>query len=130
MRCFSYVDDCLACLVKMGFQAGLSGQTINIGPDEDPITINELARVIGGVTGYTGEPPFYMPDRPREVKVALCSSNKARRLLGYQTKTPLRAGLESMCAAMRAKGTRSFQYHLPLEIVTNAIPRTWLDRLF
>jgi UDP-glucose 4-epimerase len=128
-RCFSYVDDCLSCLVKMGFQDDLGGQVINIGPDEEPITINQLYWLIAGETGYLGS-PLYLPGRPREVKVALCSSKKARRLLGYQTKTPLRAGLEKMCAAMRAKGTRSFQYHLPLEIVTDAIPRTWLDRLF
>lgn len=128
-RCFSYVDDCLACLKKMAFQDGLSGHVINIGPDEEPITIFDLFNEIAFVTNFKGS-PIFMPGRPQEVKMAVCSSNKARKLLGYETKTTLRQGLEKMCAAMCDRGPRLFEYHLPIEIMTDAIPRTWRDRLF
>lgn len=128
-RCFSYVDDCLACLKKLAFQPGLDREVINIGPDEEPVSINELFTLIAQITGYPGQPTF-MPDRPQEVKLALCSSTKARRLLGYRTETSLRAGLVKMCEAMVERGPKPFAYHLPLEIVTDAIPKTWVDRLF
>jgi UDP-glucose 4-epimerase len=128
-RCFSYIDDCLDCLKKMAFLPGLSGQTINIGPDEERVTINDLCAHIALVTEFDGA-PIYMPGRPQEVKYATCSSDKARRVLDYKTKTPLWDGLTRMCEAMRRRGTKPFVYHLPLEIVTEDIPRTWLDRLF
>ena len=129
LRCFSYVDDCLDCLKKMAFQPDLNREVINIGPDEEPVSILELFDLIANVTNFHGEPCF-MPGRPQEVKLALCSSRKARKLLGYQTQTSLRVGLEKMCDAMLASGPKPFVYHLPLEIVTPAIPATWRDRLF
>lgn len=128
-RCFSYIDDCLTCLKQLAFLPGMDGQTINIGPDEEPITILSLYNEIAQVTGFSGA-PIFMPGRPCEVKIALCSSQKARLLLGYETKTSLRAGLVKMRDAMLVSGMKPFDYHLPLEIVTDAIPRTWLDKLF
>ena len=128
-RCFSYVDDCIYCLEKMGFQDNVVGQVINIGPDEEPITINQLYDLCSFVTGCSLD-PIYMPGRPQEVKVALCSSDKARRLLGYETKTPLLTGLTYMRDHMRHRGAKPFKYHLDLEIVTDKTPKTWLHRLF
>jgi len=128
-RCFSYVDDCLACLKAMAFQDDVKGQIINIGPDEQPVTIQTLYETIARLIGYRGQ-PIYMPGRPREVKIALCSSNKARRMLGYKTTTSLEDGLTKMIAYIRAKGTKPFTYHLPLEIVTDKTPKTWTEHLF
>ena len=45
--------------------------------------------MIANETRFNGEPLFTKP-RPKEVKIASCSSNKARRLLGYKTKTTLK----------------------------------------
>ena len=128
-RCFSYIDDCLYCLKEMAFSSMANGQTINIGPDEHPVTIQKLFREIADIVGYKGR-PIYMPGRPQEVKVALCSSNKARRLLGYETKTPLRSGLVKMVDWIGSRGTREFSYHLPLEIVNERTPKTWTQKLF
>ena len=71
-----------------------------------------------------------MPGRPQEVKLANCSAEKARKLLGYKTKTNLRDGLESMVNYIKDRGTKRFKYHLDLEIVSDKTPRTWKDRLF
>lgn len=128
-RCFSYVDDCLYCLQRMAFQDNVVGEVINIGPDEQPVTIMELAQHIAGLLDFRLDPVF-MPDRPQEVRVALCSSAKARALLAYETKTPLLVGLSKMIDAIRASGPRPFKYHLPLEIVNSKTPKTWTDRLF
>jgi UDP-glucose 4-epimerase len=129
-RCFSFVGDCLQCLVKMGFQPGLDGEVINIGPDEGPITINSLAQRIADHTRFFSLDPVYMPGRPQEVRIALCSSDKARRLLGYRTETSLHDGLKAMVEAMVARGPRPFKYHLPIEINSPLTPRTWTDRIF
>lgn len=128
-RCFSYITDCLSCLKTMAFSSEVVGHTINIGPDENPVTINHLYETIANVIGYNGE-PTYMPGRPREVKIAVCSSNKARRMLGYKTTTTLEQGLVNMASWMRARGTKPFSYHLPLEIITDKTPKTWVNRLF
>jgi UDP-glucose 4-epimerase len=127
-RCFSYVDDCIGCLKTLAFMT-TTGHLVNIGPDEQPVTINRLYRAIAEVVGFKGE-PTYMPGRPQEVKVALCSSTKARRLLGYETKISLTQGLMSMHEWMKARGVKPFNYHLPLEIITEKTPQTWAKRLF
>ena len=44
-RCFSYIDDCLSCLIPMLDQKDLNKQTINIGPDEEFVTINKIAEI-------------------------------------------------------------------------------------
>lgn len=128
-RCFSYVDDCLHSLVQMGWAPFVVGEVINIGPDEEPITINTLAKKCALITDYKGG-FINMPGRPKEVKHAICSSGKARRLLGYETKTTLNEGLKRMVDYIKARGTRHFKYHLPLEIVSSMTPETWTKRLF
>ena len=60
----------------------------------------------------------------------MCSSDKARRLLGYRTRWTLRDGLAKMIEHVRSRGTRDFRYHLPIEIVTSRTPHTWTDRVF
>ena len=84
-RCFSFINDVTDPLMKIGFQKGISGEIINIGPDEETISINELARTIAKLINFNLD-PVYMPDRPLEVKIATCSADKARKLLKYQTK--------------------------------------------
>jgi UDP-glucose 4-epimerase len=128
-RCFSYVTDCLQCLVKMAFEPLAVGRVINIGPDEGSVAINELFQKIANITGFNG-PPKYMPDRPQEVKVATCSSNLARDLLDYKTQVTLDAGLRLMHMAMLETGPKPFKYHLPIEIQNHRTPRTWIERLF
>lgn len=130
LRCFSFISDCLSCLLKLGDldNRDVVGEVINIGPDEERVSINELAGLIMSITGYSGIPQ-HVPGRPQEVREAICSSDKARALLDYRTKTSLQQGLEIMCGWMEKRGPREFKYHLPLEIVTAKTPKTWTERL-
>lgn len=128
-RCFSWVGDCIACLKAMAFLPGLSGEVINIGPDEEPVTVLDLARRIASQLGFDLDPVF-LPGRPREVERAVCSSDKARRLLDYTTTVDLDTALAAMIAYIRERGPRPFKYHLPVEIVTEATPKTWTEHLF
>lgn len=125
-RCFSPVKDCLDSLVKM-IDAPISGETINIGPDKGEITVLELAEMIRELTG-SKQDFIHMPDRPNEVKEAYCSSDKARRLLGYEPKQPIRECLAEMVDYIKTNGTKEFDYSFPIEI-EEGCPLTWKDKL-
>lgn len=128
-RCFSFVQDDIDCLNKLAFQDNVVGEVINIGPDEEFVTINHLAETIAKLLDFKLD-PIYMKGRPQEVKLATCSANKARALLGYSTKYTLEQGLSEMIAYIQHRGTKPFSYHLPLEIINDLTPKTWSERLF
>lgn len=125
-RCFSPISDCLDSLVKM-IDAPINGQVINIGPDKGEITVLELAEMVQDLTACAAEIQF-MPARPNEVKEAYCSSDKARKLLGFESKQSLRACLAEMVLYIKACGTKPFQYNFPIEI-ENKCPKVWLEKL-
>ena len=127
-RTFSFVQDCVDPLIKMGTLPGLSGEVINIRPDKGTVSINELARILGDILSFDVH-PIYVADRPREVRDATCSADKARKLLGYEAKVSLRDGLQSMVDWIRQHGTKPFTYHLPIEIDSPLVPDTWKSRL-
>ena len=127
-RCFSYVDDCVNCLQEMALNPNLVGETINIGPDEETITIKELSKLVANETGCNQE-PIHTKDRPTEVKHAMCSSDKARKLLVYETKTSLRNSIKLTTSYIKNRGTLPFKYNFPLEIINEKTPLTWKDKL-
>lgn len=127
-RCFSYIDDCLECIEKVIFQDNLNKEIINIGPDEEFVTINELAKEIADILDFDLK-PTYVKDRPKEVKHAICSSDKARKLLGYKTKTTLREGLEKQAKDIKERGPKDFQYNYKLEITNKNTPDTWKKKM-
>ncbi len=128
LRCFSHVEDCLTCLLSLGLtDRGLS-QIINIGPDEGAISINHLFRSLKAITGFEGQ-AIHLADRPREVKHAVCSSEKARHLLNYRTTRELDDGLRDVVEYIRRVGPRKFRYHLDVEIHNDRTPRTWTERM-
>lgn len=128
-RCFSYVSDAVTPLVRMGLDERAVSQIVNIGPDDEFITVKALARAIGGIIDVATFEPTYMPGRPQEVRDANCSADKARHLLGYAPRVPLYTGLRELVAWIRLRGPRPFDYHLPIEIQNDQTPRTWADRL-
>jgi UDP-glucose 4-epimerase len=128
-RCFSFVQDCVYCIAQAALRDDVVGEVINIGPDTEFITINELAAILADILDFDLD-PLYLPDRPQEVRLATCSADKARRLLGYETKVTLREGLTELAASIRRLGPRKFRYHLDVEIANSKTPRSWLDRMF
>lgn len=129
VRCFSFIDDVVDPIIKACDFNTANGMTINIGPDEEFVTINELANKIADILSFVIN-PIYMPDRPQEVFHATCSANLARKVLGYETKTSLTSGLTQLCDWIKEKGTREFKYHLPIEFITDKTPKTWTSGLF
>lgn len=129
MRCFSFISDDILLLKAMAFDEAVVGEVINIGPDDEFITINELAGTIAKLLDFDLERQ-YTRGRPQEVMLANCSADKARRLLAIEPKVHLEEGLKEMIAYIRSRGPRPFEYHLDLEIVNDIIPETWSKQLF
>ena len=127
-RSFSFVQDVVEPLFKACQLPETNGQVINVGPDDEATSVMELAEFIAAHLGFELD-PIMMPDRPQEVRVALCSSDKARKLLGYETATSLEDGLKEMLDWIADSGAKEFQYYLPLEIVNELTPETWTHRL-
>ena len=124
-RGFSFVGDVVEPMVKMGFEPQVVGQIINVGPDEEFITINDLAGRIAKLMNFKPLKPTYVKDRPMEVKLATCSADKCRKLLGYKTHYTIDQGLKEMISWIKQRGPRPFTYHLDLEIINEKTPETW-----
>jgi len=128
-RCFSYIDDCVYCLIKLVTDTNITSQTVNIGPDEEFVTINELATLVMELTGYSGT-PLYVDPRPLEVSLATCSSDLARQLLEYKTSTTLREAVTQTMNGIKQSGVRPFDYKFPVEINNSLTPITWHNEYF
>ncbi|MDR2650842.1 MAG: NAD-dependent epimerase/dehydratase family protein [Prevotellaceae bacterium] len=129
-RCFSFISDDIFCLEKLAYNNNVINEVINIGPDEEFITINELASTIADLLNFKLDPYYYKAGRPQEVYYASCSADKARNLINYSTKTTLREGLISMIEYIEARGAKKFTYHLDIEIQSEMCPKTWKERMF
>jgi len=126
-RCFSHVDDCVFCLEKLALDPTVVREVINIGPDEGIVTIKDLAEIIAEELDFK-DPPLFLPDRPREVKHASCSAQKAIDILGYSQTVDIRRCVRETIEYIREHGVKEFDYSYPLEIVTDLTPTTWKDR--
>ena len=126
-RCFSYIDDCLSCLVPMLNEKGLNKQIINIGPDEEFVSINKVAEICSNITGVNLQ-PTHKKDRPQEVKHATCSADKARTLLKYKTTVSLHDGIKKTFEYIKKRGVKPFDYHINIEIDNELTPSTWKNK--
>ena len=127
-RCFSYIEDVIFCLLKLGLDKNIKSQIFNVGPDEEVITIEKLANIVANETGYN-ERPIFVKDRPQEVKFATCSAEKARKLLDYRTKTSLKEAIKKTSDFIKKRGVKEFDYNLPIEINNELTPETWKKKL-
>lgn len=129
-RSFSFVSDIVDPMVAMGFEPKANGEIINIGPDKETTTILELAQTIAELTHFNGEFNF-VAARPREVKVVHLSADKARKILSYEARKDLREGLSEMVEWIKARGTKPFEYTLPVELANSPLlPITWKEKRF
>ena len=128
MRCFSDIDDVVNPLINSMTNKEAEGETINVGPDEDIISIKNLAFKILKVLNSDLEPIFVDP-RPQEVKFAHCSADKSRKLLNYNTSVTLDQSIEKIANWIIDRGPKKFRYHLDVEILNEKTPKTWKNKL-
>jgi len=133
-RAFTYINDFTPYMLKAAFDDRCNGEVINIGPREE-VTINRLADLVLSLF-YAGKDtpdhirPIYLPARPKEVRDAYCTDEKARRLLGYRTTVKLEDGIRRMIEWAKELGGQKPRYmEEGLEIATSSIPITWTQRL-
>jgi UDP-glucose 4-epimerase len=126
MRCFSDIKDVISPLIKIIETDIANKEIINIGPDDNFITIKELADKIASILRFDLDPLFF-PDRPKEVRFANCSADKARVLLGYKPSSTLDNTLNDMIQFIKDRGPQDFNFYIPLEIINSLTPKTWTD---
>lgn len=123
-RCFSFVSDVVSPLRQMATDPRCVGEVINVGPDDEFVSVRDLASLVARLMGVELRCEF-LPPRPQEVALANCSADKARSLLGYRPRVSLEDGLAAMIDWISARGPRPFVHHVGLEIVNAATPSTW-----
>ena len=128
-RTFSDIEDCIYCLDKLITDPNIFSETVNIGPDEESVSINELCNILSNKLKFNLE-PTYLKDRPNEVKIATCSSEKARKLLNYKTSVNLSDSLDKVIDFIKKKGPKKFEYNYDLEIENNLAPLAWKKKIF
>ena len=129
-RSFSYYTDDVEPLVKMATSPEVHGEVVNIGPDGEVVTVLRAAELVARSLGAPFD-PIFKPGRPREVKFAHCSADKARALLDYSPRVSLEDGIRQTVEWVRERGPRPFQYTLlDIEIESAKLPETWSKRLF
>ena len=128
-RCFSDIDDCIYCLDKLITDKNIISETVNIGPDEESISINEIFKKLANKIQFNKE-PTYFADRPNEVKNAVCSSEKARKILDYKTTVSLDDSIDKVIDYIKKTGPKNFNYNYELEIKNHTTPVTWMKKLF
>jgi UDP-glucuronate 4-epimerase len=102
-RDYTYIDDIIDGIVAAIRYTATQYEVINLG-NSKAVTLGELVREMEAVFGVPAILTL-LPDQAGDVPQTWASVAKARALLGYEPKTPLRMGLErfaSWLAALRA----------------------------
>ena len=128
-RSFSDIDDCIYCLDKLLLDKKIKKQVVNIGPDDNFISINELYEMLSNKLQSNLSANYYK-DRPNEVKYAYCSSNKAKKLLGYKTTVNTDESIQKVIDYIKLKGPKKFLYNYDIEINNKLVPETWKKKIF
>jgi nucleoside-diphosphate-sugar epimerase len=91
-RGFAYIDDIargtIAALRPLGYEV------INLGGRE-PITINELVRILEGTIGRKARIDHY-PSHPADMLTNWADVTKAKRLLGWEPQVSVREGIKRL----------------------------------
>jgi len=92
-RDWTFVDDIVEG-VRLALDTPLGFEIVNLGRGE-PVLMKDFVTIIEGLVGKDAvlETP---PAPASEPKITFASIDKARRLLGYDPKTPVDAGLEKL----------------------------------
>ena len=128
-RSFSDIADCIYCIDKLVTDKKIKSEIVNIGPDDNYISINELYKLISNKLKFNKEPLYY-PDRTNEVKFANCSAEKSKKILGYKKIKDINESLDDIINYIKNRGTRNFSYDYNLEIFNEKTPDTWKNKIF
>jgi UDP-glucose 4-epimerase len=106
IRAWCYVDDMVEGLLLALEHPNAVGESFNIGNARSAVTIFDLARRIKTLSGCPGEIVF-QPLHYLDVELRIPNVDKARTLLGFESKVELDEGLERTIAWYREKALTS-----------------------
>ena len=128
-RSFSDIADCIYCIDKLATDPKIKSEIVNIGPDDNYVTINELFKLISNKLKFNKEPKYF-PDRTSEVKFANCSADKSKKILNYKKVKNIDESIDDIINYIKKRGIREFKYSYDLEILNEKTPSTWKNKLF
>jgi UDP-glucose 4-epimerase len=99
-RDFLYATDCAEFIVRASFSERATGQIINAGSGKD-VKIKDLARIICPDERKIRYLPHHHPQS--EIRKLRCDPAKAKSLLDWEARTPLKEGIRETIAWMRTK---------------------------
>jgi UDP-glucose 4-epimerase len=91
-RDFTYVDNVVEANLLAAGAEETAGEVINIACGE-AVTVNQIIHMINQIVGKNVK-PVYTDPRPGDVRHSLADISLARKIIGYKTIVPFRAGLE------------------------------------
>jgi len=100
-RSFLYVLDNVEAHLLLMLRKEARGEVVNIGSNEE-VTILELAHMIRELAG-SESPIVHTPPRPEDPRRRRPDISKAKRLLGWEPRTPLREGLRKTIEWFRTR---------------------------
>jgi UDP-glucose 4-epimerase len=106
IRAWTYVDDMVEGALLALEHPNAVGESFNIGNARSAVTIYDLALRIKRLTGAPGELVF-RPLHYSDVELRIPNVDKARDLLGFETKVELDEGLERTIAWYRQRAAVS-----------------------
>jgi len=102
IRAWCYVDDMVEALLLALERPEALGQTFNVGNARSTVTIFDLAHRVRRLTGAPGEIVF-QPLHYTDVEIRIPNVDKARELLGFESKVDLDDGLARTIAWYRER---------------------------
>jgi len=78
----------------------VAGEVLNVATGSD-ISVGDIAELVLALLGKPGSLREHVPERPGQVDRHVGSTDKAKRLLGWEARTPLEQGLERTVAWYR-----------------------------
>ena len=131
-RAFSYIEDSLPAFLRAilcddaYFKDKLHGRAINAG-GKIPISVNQLALTVKEAMGVPLDyPTDSIPDRPREVKHAWCTTKLSEELLGYKEEIGWEEGIRRMAKWAKEKGPQEWRNTEELEVINELTPIPWI----
>ena len=126
-RAFTPIQDLIPLFEELLFGLAVKNQTLNIGPDEEVISLNNLVKLLNQIMGKNIKPK-YKALRQQEVPFAFCSAKKSRDLIKYQKRISLKPALKKMLDHIQKKGPLAFCYHQEAEIKNEVFPESWKNQ--
>lgn len=100
LRDFTYIDDCVEGIL-MALDHPFSFEVFNLGAGHT-VQLLEVVRLLAEALGVEPKVEF-LPPQKGDVPLTFADISKARDLLGYEPRTPLKEGIEKFARWLKAR---------------------------